>query len=68
MHKTSMLIPYEQSLIHTFHKNGNLIPEQNFGEQNHLPTTAFTTWPAHTTPDLATLEPYVTTYAQPINT
>ena len=29
IHKTSMLIPYEQLLIQTFHQNGNLIPEQN---------------------------------------
>jgi len=36
IHKTSMLIPYEQSLIHIFHQNGNLIPEQIFGEQNPL--------------------------------
>jgi len=34
IHKTSKLIPYEQLLIQTFHQNGNLIPEQNCGEQN----------------------------------
>jgi len=33
IHKTSMLIPYQQLLIQTFHQNGNLIPEQNCGEQ-----------------------------------
>jgi len=27
IHKTSMLIPYEQLLIQTFHQNGKLIPE-----------------------------------------
>jgi len=32
----SMLIPYEQLLIQTFHQNGNLIPEQNCGEQKPL--------------------------------
>jgi len=31
-----MLIPYEELLIHTFHHNGNLIPEQNCDEQNPL--------------------------------
>jgi len=36
IHKTSTLIPYEQLLIQTFHQNGNLIPEQNCGEQNPL--------------------------------
>jgi hypothetical protein len=36
IHKTTMLIPYEQLLIQTFHQNGNLIPEQNCGEQNPL--------------------------------
>jgi len=36
IHKTSMLIPYEQLLIQTFHQNGNLIPEQNCGEQTPL--------------------------------
>jgi len=34
--KTSMLIYYEQIIIQIFHQNGNLIPEQNFGEQNPL--------------------------------
>jgi len=33
---TTMLIPYEQLLIQTFHHNSNLIPEQNPGEQNQL--------------------------------
>jgi hypothetical protein len=33
-HKTSMLIPYEQQFIQTFHHNGNLITEQGTGEQN----------------------------------
>ena len=36
IHKTSMLIPYEQLLIQTFHHNGNLITEQGTGEQNPL--------------------------------
>ena len=36
IHKTSMLIPYEQPLIQTFHQNGNLIPEQNCCEQTQL--------------------------------
>jgi len=36
IHKTSKLIPYEQLLIQTFYQNGNLIPEQNCGEQNPL--------------------------------
>jgi len=36
IHKTSMLIPYEQLLIQTFHQKGNLIPEQICGEQNPL--------------------------------
>ena len=35
-HMTTMLIPYEQLLIQTFHHNGNLIPEQNPCEQNQL--------------------------------
>jgi hypothetical protein len=70
IHKSSMLIPYEQLLIQTFHQNGNLIPEQNCSEQNplfllalrnHLPTIALSTRPAQTSPDLATLEPYITT-------
>ena len=29
INKTSILIPYEQLLLQTFHHNGNLIPEQN---------------------------------------
>jgi len=36
IHKTSMVIPYEQLQIQTFYQNGNLIPEQNGGEQNPL--------------------------------
>jgi hypothetical protein len=74
IHKSSMLIPYEQLLIQTFHQNGTLIPEQNFNKQsplfmlatensfiNYLPTIALITLPAQTSPDLATLEPYLTT-------
>jgi len=33
IHKMSVLIPYEQLLIQTFHHNGNLITEQGTGEQ-----------------------------------
>jgi hypothetical protein len=36
IHKTSMLIPYGQLFIQTFHHNGNLITEQGTGEQNPL--------------------------------
>jgi len=36
IHKTSVLIPYEQLFIETFQCNGNLITEQNRGEQNPL--------------------------------
>ena len=36
IHKTSILIPYEQLFIQTFHHNGNLITEQGTGEQNPL--------------------------------
>jgi hypothetical protein len=36
IHKPSMLIPYEQLLIQTFHQNRTLIPEQNCSEQNPL--------------------------------
>jgi len=36
IHQTSMLIPYEQLFIQTFHHNGNLITEQGTGEQNPL--------------------------------
>jgi len=36
IHKSSMLIPYEQLLIQTFHQNGTTIPEQNCSEQNAL--------------------------------
>ena len=31
-----MLTPYEQLFIQTFHYNGNLITEQNIGEQNPI--------------------------------
>jgi len=34
MHKTSLLIPYEQLFIQTYQYNGTLITEQNRGEQN----------------------------------
>jgi hypothetical protein len=36
IHKMSMLIPYEQLSIQTFHHNGNLITEQSTGAQNPL--------------------------------
>jgi hypothetical protein len=36
IHKMSMLTPYEQLYIQTFHCNGNLITEQGTGEQNPL--------------------------------
>jgi len=36
IHKTSMLIHYEQLFIQTFHHNENLIKEQGTGEQNPL--------------------------------
>ena len=36
IHKTSLLIPYEQLLIQTYQYNGTLITEQNRGEQNPL--------------------------------
>ena len=36
IYKTSMLIPYEQLLIQTFHHNGTLVPEQSHGEHNPL--------------------------------
>ena len=32
----NLLIPYEQLLIQTTHKEGNLIPEQKHGEHNPL--------------------------------
>ena len=35
-HKKSMLTPYEQLFIKTFHHNGNLITEQSTGKQNPL--------------------------------
>jgi hypothetical protein len=34
--KTSLLIPYEQLLIQTFHHKGTLVPEQSQGEHNPL--------------------------------
>jgi hypothetical protein len=34
--KTSMLIPYEQLYIQTYHQNGHLIPEQNAGDSKPL--------------------------------
>ena len=33
-HKTSMLIPYEQLFIQTYHRNGHLVTEQGLGEPN----------------------------------
>jgi hypothetical protein len=36
IHKMSMLTPYEQLFIQTFHYNGNIITEQGTGEQNPL--------------------------------
>jgi hypothetical protein len=36
VHKTSVLIPYEQLFIQTYHHNGRLIVEQGTGEQNPL--------------------------------
>jgi hypothetical protein len=36
IHKTSMLTPYEQLFIQTFHHNENLITEQGTGEQKPL--------------------------------
>ena len=36
IHKMSMLTPYEQLFIQTFHYNGNLITEKGTGEQNPL--------------------------------
>ena len=51
IYQTSMLIPYEQLFIQTFHRNGNLITEQGTGEQNSLfqlaidtMLTSATTW------------------------
>jgi len=76
-----MLIPYEQLLIQTFHQNGNLNPEQNWRTKPTISVSYqlqpyVTTCPQPNLPHdphkpvlkLATLEPYVTTYAQPINT
>ena len=36
IHKMSMLTPYEQLFIRTFHHNGNLIMKQGTGEQTPL--------------------------------
>jgi len=36
IHKTSQLIPHKQHFIQTYQYNGNLITEQNRGEQNPL--------------------------------
>ena len=36
IHEMSMLTPYEQLFIQTFHYNGNVIMEQGTGEQNPL--------------------------------
>jgi hypothetical protein len=36
IHKPSILIPYEQLFIQTFHYNGNLVTEQGTGEQKLL--------------------------------
>jgi len=36
IHKTSLLIPYEQLFIQTFQRNDTLITEQNRGEQSQL--------------------------------
>jgi len=36
IHKTSLLIPYEQLFIQKYQCNGSLITEQNRGEQNPL--------------------------------
>jgi len=83
IHKTSMLVPSEQLLIKTIHHKGNLIPEQSCDKQSllfqfainyslmKLPThnrSILTTRFTQTSPNLATLVPYVTTYPQPINT
>jgi hypothetical protein len=43
IHKTSLLIPYEQFFIQSFHHEGNLIPEQGTGEHNPLFKLAFHT-------------------------
>jgi len=48
IHKPSMLIPYEQLLIQTFHHKGNLIPEQSQGEHNLLFQLAIDKQPALT--------------------
>jgi len=63
---TTVLIPYEQLLIQTFHHNGNLIPEQNQLFQLAIDTSStsqpaqnqsiFPTLFSQTSPSLATLE------------
>jgi hypothetical protein len=45
VYNTTMLIPYEQRLIHTFHHNDKLIPEQASGEPNPLIQLALDTSP-----------------------
>jgi hypothetical protein len=45
VHNTTMLIPYEQFFIQTFHHNGKLIPEQCSGEPNPLLQLAIDTSP-----------------------
>jgi len=46
LNNTSLLTPYEQFFIQTFHKSGSLISEQNSGEPNPLLQMAIN--PAHT--------------------
>jgi len=36
IHKTLMLVPYEQLFIQKFHHNGTLVTEQGTAEQNPL--------------------------------
>ena len=43
IHKMSMLTPYKQLFIQTFHYNGNLITEQGTGEQTPLFQSAMDT-------------------------
>jgi len=54
--KVTMLTPYEQLFIHTFHHNGDLITEQGTGEHNPLFQLVIDT--GHTS----------TTFPKPINT
>jgi hypothetical protein len=49
LHKTSMLIPYEQLFIQTFHHNGNLTTEQGTDEQTPLFQLAIDTMLTSTT-------------------